>query len=62
MTVIELLEQYVGPFLQACATLFILLITQRISGQIWIEPLASTMRIIIILASIQSDEVVQDEE
>ena len=78
MTVIELLEQYVWPFLQACATLLILLNKQRISGQNWTKPLASTMRIIIALwrlhpepqefftqkfwASTLFDEVVQDEE
>ena len=45
--VIEILEQHVWDFLQACATLLILLNTQRISGKNWIEPLASTMRIII---------------
>ena len=44
---IELLEVYVWPFLQACATLMFLLNTQRIFRQNWIEPLASTMRIII---------------
>ena len=49
MTVIEPLEQYVWPFLLACTTLLILLNTQRISGQYWTEPLASTMRIIIVL-------------
>ena len=47
MTVLELLEEYVRPFLQACATLFILLNTQRISTQNWIKPLERTMRIII---------------
>ena len=49
MAVIELLEQYVWPFggLQACATLLILQNTQRIFGKNWIEPLGSTIRIII---------------
>ena len=45
--VIDLLEQYVGPFLQACATLLILLNTQRISRKNWTETLESTMRMII---------------
>ena len=44
-------DRYFGTiclaFLQSCATLLILLNTQRISGQNWIEPLASIMRIII---------------
>ena len=47
MIVIDLMEQYVRPFLQACATLLILQNTQRMSGQNWIEPLGSKMRIII---------------
>ena len=47
--VIELLEQYVWPFLLACATLLVLLNTHRISGQNSTEPLTSTMRIIIVL-------------
>ena len=38
-------------FSPSCTTLLILLNTQRISGQNWIEPLASTMRIIIALWS-----------
>ena len=42
-----ILEQYVWPFLQSCTTLLILVNTQRISGQNWIEPLESTTRIII---------------
>ena len=49
MMVIEILEQYLWPFLQACTTLLNLLNTQRISGQNWIEPLSSTMRIIIAI-------------
>ena len=49
MTVIEILEQYVWHFLQSCATLSIMLNTQSISGQNWIEPLASTMRIILAI-------------
>ena len=47
--VIDLLEQYVGPFLQACATLLILLNTQSIYGKNWIDTLVSTMRIIIAI-------------
>ena len=43
---LDILEQYVWPFLQAWATLLILLNTKRISGKKWIEPLASTMRIL----------------
>ena len=77
MMVIEILEQYVWPFLLACATLLVLLNTQRISGQNWTEPLVSTMRIIIALwilnpapqyfftqkyCSTLFDEVVQDED
>ena len=49
MTVIEIFEQYVWPFLLDCATLLVLLNTQRISGQNWTEPLTSIMRIIIAL-------------
>ena len=49
MTVIDPLEQYVCPFLLACATLLVLLNTQRISGQNWTKPLARTIRIIIVL-------------
>ena len=47
--VIDILEQYFYPFLQACTTLLILLNTQRIPGQNWIEPLESTMRIILAI-------------
>ena len=50
MTVIDILEKYVWPFLLACTTLLLVLLnTQRKSRQNWIEPLASTMRIIIVL-------------
>ena len=49
MKVIDLLDQYVYPFLLACATLLVLLNTQKIYGQNWTEPLESTMRIIITL-------------
>ena len=47
MTVIDIMEQCARPFLQACATLLILQNTQKISGQNWIEPLGSKMRIFI---------------
>ena len=49
MTVIDILEQHVWPFLLACATLLVLLNTQRISGRNWTKPLERTMRIIIAL-------------
>ena len=47
MMQIEILERYVWPFLQYFSTLLILLNTQRIFGQNWIEPLGRKMRIII---------------
>ena len=46
--VIELMEKYVGLFLEAFLyTLLSLQNTQRICEQNWIEPLGSTMRIFI---------------
>ena len=47
MMVMDILEQYVYPFLQACATLLIPLNTERISEHNWIEALESIMRIIL---------------
>ena len=77
MTMIEILELYVQLFLQACATLLIMLKAQMISGQDWIETgkhnqdhssnLKSAPSTTIVLplkftSSILSDELVQAEE
>ena len=78
MTVIDLLEQYVWPFLLACATLLVLLNTQRISGKKMektfgkhnedhnstLEIKYNTKRVVYskLFSSTLSDEVVQDEE
>ena len=78
MKVIDLLEQYVCSFLQACATLLILLNTQRISQTKLdrtfgkhnedhyrnLESTLSTKRVIYSKFSTSTlfDEVVQDEE